>query len=413
MLKIYLAGQNNFGNRGCEALVRATAKLVASKYPSADILVPTHSQNLDQKQWPDASKYGVTFVKAIEFPRALIWWARISRIIPKLEKYYLPKYEIPEFIKKDIEECDMVLLIGGDNFTLDYGIPSLFWNVRLAEFAVHQNIPTMLWACSAGPFSRNTYIESYMSKFLNKLSAITVRETESLSYFKSIGVYKNVTLVADPAFVLDDQIANDQTMNLTHSAQGIVGFNVSYLIVKFLSEGKDLKYLQSEIVNFIKWMIDQENYSVLLIPHVDPLDGVSVNSDSAFMEQIFKKLDMYKDNLKLVPNNLNAAELKFIISKCRFFIGARTHATIAALSKEVPTLSIAYSVKAKGLNKDLFGDTRYVLDTSDISCKSLQSGFEKLIEDEDSIKSILNTRIPVWKENAYLSAEKMVNCLNR
>ena len=44
------------------------------------------------------------------------------------------------------------------------------------------------------------------------------------------------------------------------------------------------------------------------------------------------------------------------------FIGARTHSTIAAYSSGVPTLVVGYSVKAKGIAKDLFGtEENYVL----------------------------------------------------
>ena len=55
-------------------------------------------------------------------------------------------------------------------------------------------------------------------------------------------------------------------------------------------------------------------------------------------------------------------ELKGYIARCRFFIGARTHSTIAAYSSGVPTLVLGYSVKSKGIAKDLFGTyENYVL----------------------------------------------------
>jgi colanic acid/amylovoran biosynthesis protein len=58
------------------------------------------------------------------------------------------------------------------------------------------------------------------------------------------------------------------------------------------------------------------------------------------------------------PHQFNASQIKYVISNLRFFIGARTRATIAALSSGIPTVSIAYGVKAKGINKDLFGMNR-------------------------------------------------------
>jgi len=48
----------------------------------------------------------------------------------------------------------------------------------------------------------------------------------------------------------------------------------------------------------------------------------------------------FGDSVKMLPNTLNASPLKQVISKLRFFIGARTYATIAALSSGVPAILI-------------------------------------------------------------------------
>ena len=62
-----------------------------------------------------------------------------------------------------------------------------------------------------------------------------------------------------------------------------------------------------------------------------------------------------------------ATELKGYIAMCSFFVGARTHSTIAAYSSNVPTLVIGYSVKSRGIAKDLFGTyDNYVLPVQEI-----------------------------------------------
>ena len=53
----------------------------------------------------------------------------------------------------------------------------------------------------------------------------------------------------------------------------------------------------------------------------------------------------------IIPHTLFI--LKNIISNCHYFMGARTHSTIAALSSYVPTISIAYSIKAFGINEEI------------------------------------------------------------
>ena len=65
----------------------------------------------------------------------------------------------------------------------------------------------------------------------------------------------------------------------------------------------------------------------------------------------------------MILDEHNCMEMKGFIARCRFFVGARTHATIAAYSSCVPTLVVGYSVKAGGLQRDLLGQKRimYVL----------------------------------------------------
>jgi colanic acid/amylovoran biosynthesis protein len=74
-------------------------------------------------------------------------------------------------------------------------------------------------------------------------------------------------------------------------------------------------------------------------------------------------------------------------------------------------VSIAYSIKAKGLNRDLFGDERLVLDTSAVSKATLLEYFEKLRVESADIQAHLTTRIPEWKERARLSAMRFDSVL--
>ena len=71
----------------------------------------------------------------------------------------------------------------------------------------------------------------------------------------------------------------------------------------------------------------------------------------------------------------------------RFFIGARTHATIAAYSTLIPTMVLGYSVKSRGIAKDIFGEEKLVLNLKDISDSSkLIEKFQEMVLDEQELK---------------------------
>ena len=144
---------------------------------------------------------------------------------------------------------------------------------------------------------------------------------------------------------------------------------------------------------------------------LDPLDGAVDNSDSHFMAGLLAALGGSSGRLALVRRGLNAAQLKHIIGHCRYLIAARTHATIAGWSQHVPTVSIAYSVKARGLNQDLFDTLAYVLDTPNVDRASLWAAYCLLAEREDHLRSQLADRIPRWRINAGKSAELLAGVL--
>ena len=78
---------------------------------------------------------------------------------------------------------------------------------------------------------------------------------------------------------------------------------------------------------------------------------------------------------------------------------ARTHASIAAYSQEVPTLVVGYSVKAKGIATDLFGtDKNYVIAVQSLQKKNdLTDAFGYLLKNEYNIRMHLKSFMPEYK----------------
>lgn len=409
---IYFAGQDNFGNRGCEALIRSNVKTISSVFPGAEFLVPSRRSDLDCRQWPEAERAGVSFVGFEPLPPVIRWWGRLRRGITWFEKHP-PTIRLSAVTQELIASSDVLILTGGDNISLDYDLESLYFWTGLCDAAISMGKPVVLWAGSVGPFSRIPSSEFQMKTFLAKLALITVRETPSYAYLRGLGL-NNVEQVTDPAFALDYEPAPEAINACFTSGRQVLGFNVSPLILKFRESVEGKQALELEVVQFLADVISQGEMDVLLIPHVDPLDGSSDNSDSAYMNTILAQVHKTKidaGRINIVPRTLNAVQIKDVIRRCTFFMGARTHATVAALSQSVPTTSIAYSVKAKGINHDLFGHTRYVLDTPDVSRETLHQHLAILATEQAEIRALLAERIPLWRERAYLSARLLQGVL--
>ena len=97
-----------------------------------------------------------------------------------------------------------------------------------------------------------------------------------------------------------------------------------------------------------------------------------------------------------------------MISQCSYFIGARTHATIAAYSTGVPTLTLGYSVKSQGIAKDLFGTAEnYVLSYKDIKSKDmLLNNFVWIMNHNDEIKNVLVEKTKIYQAEIVKTGKK-------
>lgn len=408
-MRFFFAGQTNFGNRGCEALVRSTAGLINKHYPQASFYCPSHRADLDQRQWPESATMGIDFVGAPDFPERLRWWSRACKLIPALEAMHRPAFTIDAGSSALLRQSDALIMTGGDVVSLDYGVPSLYFWTNYFDRAIDLGKPAFLWAASVGPFTAKPAVEREMVKHLQRYAAISVRESASYRYLQGLGLNK-VELVADPAFTLLPEPFDSAELSFGGDPN-VLGLNVSPLVRGYRQDEASRAQLDRDVVDFISDVVTRTQMRVLLIPHVDPLDGSAVNSDSAYLQGLLDRLPEHQDRVRLAPRTLNAAQLKHLISRCRFFIGARTHATIGALSSMVPTISIAYSVKAKGINQDLFGDTRFVLDTPRVSRASLHAALDLLVSEEDATRQLLRERIPVYRENAAKPVDAIVSLL--
>lgn len=406
---IYLTGQNNFGNRGCEALVRSTVLAVREVLPQARFLVPSVDIARDAAQWPEAGQEGVELVPVPAVPWLVNKWGGLCLRLPAVAAGPWPGLPADGLDARYIGRADLVLSIGGDNYSLDYGVASLAYFVAVAEMALARGKPVALWGASVGPFSRMPAVERHMAAHLRRLAFVSVRESRSVAYLAGIGVRDNVVPVVDTAFLMQPQFVDVSSFWPAASGAGTVGLNISWLIEHVRrSRGLTADVVQ-EASEFVRRVMMETDLAVLLLPHVAPLDGAELNSDDMVNKRIFERIPLdYRHRIGYVPPGFNAAQLKFVVSQCRFLLAARTHATIAAFSTGVPTISIAYSVKAEGINEDLFGDTRLVLPTHEVSAETLYAGLLRLLAEEGPLREHYRARLAGWRESAMAGARRLL-----
>jgi polysaccharide pyruvyl transferase WcaK-like protein len=163
-------------------------------------------------------------------------------------------------------------------------------------------------------------------------------------------------------------------------------------------------------------VLRRTNLPVVLIPHVMMQPNIfPSNDDFLFLYNIQKDIEWALRERVVVydAREHTSKQIKGVISRCRIFAGGRTHATIAALSTNVPTFSIGYSVKSRGINLDLFGHEEWVAHFSELTGQRLADRIECLLREENNVRAHLENVIPAYAEKAWLNGQYLREVLDK
>lgn len=341
-MKIALYGNGSSGNHGCEAIARGTISLLGAD---------ANTYRIQSENPAEDRKYGLEELAQIspsKSERKKDFRFAVAYAKLKLAKDYVDMDGL-SYLHGSQESgswADIALSVGGDNYC--YGSTGIY--AYLNRVYKKQGAKTVLWGCSIEP---DVVSQKSVAEDLARYDLIVARE--SITYGAVKPVQKNSILVPDPAFFmepkacsLDDRLCNGN----------VVGINISPMII---SNEKASGMAYENYKQLIRYILSETNATIALVPHV----VWSSNDDRTVLRQLYDDFD--QDPRLVLVEDHTAPELKYIISQCSFFVGARTHATIAAYSSCVPTLVVGYSVKARGIARDLFGtEDGYVLPVQDM-----------------------------------------------
>lgn len=391
--KVTLYMHSGSGNHGCEAIVRSLTGLINSQDPSIKPDVMTNDRAEDLKYVPEDICH---FVEEKHMDRNVINHTLyyVYRMITKDKESFL-RYRFKDMYKNPPK---VGVSIGGDTYCYDYMVEE----IMLTNSMLHKlGTKTILLGCSVEP---ELVKRSDVAADMKLYDKILARESITYNALLDAGVSKErLELAPDPAFTLDTQYL---PLPDGWKEGKMIGLNLSPLIGMY-AEDKDIALKCYE--GLIQHIIDTTDNNIALIPHV----VWDRSNDFIPLTSLYEK---FKDTGRVILlQDHNATQLKGFIARCRLFIGARTHATIAAYSSCVPTLVIGYSVKARGIARDLFGtEDKYVLPVQDLkTTKQLIEGYEWLNGHADDITQKLKKSVPEYIIKARRNGSAVMDLLNQ
>jgi len=360
MIIFYAHGGSD--NHGCEAIIRGTIDLM----PNNDRLLFTGNQMADQRYHLD----------------------KLVKIKPDNYKYYNNPFMwlyYKEFkkgvlfprLKGDV--AGTYYSVGGDN----YCYPGLAKQISIVNKRIREHgNKTVLWGAS---IEEEAIADKAIREDLAKYDLIVSRESLTTKLLEQYGIADKVIQMPDAAFaMLPSKVELPLIFN-----KPVVGLNLSTMVLDYSQNAEVVKEGYKKIVDYI---LSETDCNIALVPHV-----LKRNRNNNDLETIDYISNLIADRKRFaVIDDMSADKLKYVISQCEFFVGARTHSTIAAYSTCVPTLVAGYSIKALGIAKDLFGRSDgYVVDVRNLSAPEvLSNAFINLFENRSTEREHLSLFMP-------------------
>lgn len=389
-MKYYFPIHLDGDNRGCEGIAKGTALLLGE---SKDKLIGL-CRNIGLDTRLGIGQY-YTMVPYVQLPflkrvgNKFITLARKSHLAPNLKYFSIEQME--RFIPQ-MQTGDIMLSTGGDMMCYGDNTPS----VRSCELAAAKGCKTILWGCSMGPKNLTPIKEQVLRKF----SLVYARESLTYDFFKSLGL-ENVVCLPDPAFVLEPE---PTPLPECFGKGDVVGINLSNYTV-----GAD--HLNTPFGQEVKLLLDyilkQTDKQILLVPHV-----FWHGQDDRLISRVVRRAyPEYADRITILDGaSLNYLQIRHIIGHCWCFIGGRTHAVVSAYSTCTPAIALGYSIKSRGIAKDLGLAEQLVIDcVNKIEPSGLLNSFKHVEAHHDEIKSHLQAIMPTYRQKPYEIREVLKN----
>lgn len=391
------------GNHGCEAIVNSLCHMIKEKVK----LVSYFGEEDERYSLKELCE--IRGERRFENHKAAhVLYYGYRKLTGDKESFI--RYRYGDIFKK--EAAPLAISIGGDNYCYE----NMLGDLRLANSAFNRRgTRTVLLGCSIEPellkrkeiaedlrryhtiIARESITYEALKEAFGKTSKEISEKTDKGMAEAVSGGCPEVLCFPDPAFTL---MAKELPLPEGFALGNTVGINVSPMIQDNEKKSGVTMENYKELISFI---IQNTDMQIALIPHV----VWERNDDRGPLHELYRA---FADTGRVVEiGDGGCEELKGFIGRCRFFVGARTHATIAAYSMGVPTLVAGYSVKARGIARDLFGtDENYVLPVQSLEKKDdLTKGFRWLLSHEKEVREKIGEVMPGYKERALETGKEV------
>ena len=308
--------------------------------------------------------------------------------------------------------CDLVVVLGGDDYTEDYGYRAPLLMLAQLRALVNLGLPVLMLGQSIGPFySWRVHVARTL---LKRMSKIVAREPLTAKYLQSELKLRNVGLASDLALL--PLCAEEQQWRAGVTVDGsYVTVVPSELIWRYSPEPIREAYIQ-QMAAACKTILERlPDHKLVILPHVLAPESSDDRKAARDIATVLKENARYSRRIVVIEQPLLPYEARTIVGRSRFVVTGRMHAAISAVACGVPPLSMAYSRKYWGIIGEQLGLSDWIVDIRFHSWEetmiSLTKRMEVLLENLTDILAHIEMRLDGLRALAMENIRELCTCM--
>jgi len=355
--KIVLSGYYGFNNLGDEALLSAIRQSLYDCWDELELVVLSHQPELT------ASQHRVRAVNRWSLPAVL----------------------------RELKQAHLLISGGGSLFQDITGNKSLYYYLAIVELARWLGIPTLIYGQGFGPVQR-PYNQRLVTAILNRVSYITVRDSQSALDIRELGIGR------PPLEVVVDPVLGHKTKAAEREAGRALLIGLGWQpgqpsLGLSLRSWPGLEADWPALLTLARsWL--SEGGQLVLLPMQYP-------GDWQVMERLRQELQ--GAGPVFLPPSYSLEQALGVYAWLDLVCGMRLHALIFGALWQKPLLGISYDPKVE----------RFILDTEQtllgnsgsLQADHLQAELARVWQERQQFKRILHDRLPVLRNLARRPAQ--------
>lgn len=282
--------------------------------------------------------------------------------------YILGYLKLKNIISDFVNKIDLVVILGGDDFTEDYGWKRPIVNGIKFNMLKRQGLKVVMLGQTMGPYE--SFRKPIMKFLLSKIDKIYPRDPITYNYLSEMGL-KNIDITDDLALLTLSK------QEVKPRSKEYITYCPSELIYRFSKEGNRQDWIDYNLFMIDELMTKYPTKKLVILPHVTKPEAVD---DSIIAKELYDLVkNKYDNRIILEKSEMFPYEVRNYIQQSLFTISSRMHPVVSSIQCEIPTIALSYSSKYWGIIGERYGLGDYIIDVRQMNYEEMRGKFNELL----------------------------------